>query len=135
VQDRVRHRQSTIRARELRQSQTEAEKIIWHHLKAKRFFGHKFKRQHPIGPYFPDFVCLERKLVIEIDGGQHSENKKDVVRTKFLENEGYTVIRFWNNDVLGNIDGLLSSLSLTLSRKAGEGKIAVQDDKDQDHHG
>lgn len=135
MQDRVRHRQSTIRARDLRQSQTEAEKIIRHHLKAKRFFGHKFKRQHPIGHYFPDFVCLERKLVIEIDGGQHSENKKDVVRTKFLENEGYTVIRFWNNDVLGNIDGLLSSLSLTLSRKAGEGKIAVQDDKDQDHHG
>lgn len=119
----------------MRQSQTEAEKIIWHHLKAKRFLGFKFKRQHPIGPYFPDFVCLEHKLVIEIDGGQHSENKKDVVRTKFLEDEGYTVIRFWNNDVLGNIDGLLSSLSLTLSRKAGEGTIAVQDDKDQDHHG
>lgn len=133
MQDRVRHRQSTIRARDLRQSQTEAEKVIWHHLKAKRFLGLKFKRQHPIGPYFPDFVCLEQKLVIEIDGGQHSENTKDVTRTKYLEKEGYTVIRFWNNDVLGNIDGLLSSLSLTLSRHAGEGTKAARDDKRQEN--
>ena len=133
MQDRVRHRQSTIRARDLRQSQTEAEKVIWHHLKAKRFLGLKFKRQHPIGPYFPDFVCLEQKLVIEIDGGQHSENTKDVTRTKYLEKEGYTVIRFWNNDVLGNIDGLLSSLSLTLSPHAGEGNKAARDDKRQEN--
>ncbi len=135
MQDRVRHRQSTIRARDLRQSQTEAEKVIWNQLKAKRFLGLKFKRQHPIGPYFPDFVCLEQKLVIEIDGGQHCENKNDIARTKFLEKEGYTVIRFWNNDVLSNIDGLLSSLSLTLSRAAGEGISAALNDEEQDTNG
>jgi very-short-patch-repair endonuclease len=117
----VRHRNSTVRARNLRKGQTEAEKVFWHSVKAKRFEGYKFKRQVPVGPFYADFVCEEARLIVEIDGGQHSENQKDLQRTAFLNSKGYEVVRFWNNEVLGNLDGLLSSLSLTLSRKCGRG--------------
>lgn len=119
----VRHRNSTITARTLRASQTNAEKEMWHQLKAKRFHGYKFKRQYPIGPYIADFVCLEAKLVIEVDGGQHCESKKDNMRTGYLKKEGFEVVRFWNKEVLGNMEGVLSSLSLTLSRCTGEGTM------------
>jgi very-short-patch-repair endonuclease len=120
---------STARAQNLRQNQTEAEKIIWHALKAKRFEGYKFRRQFLINPYIVDFACTEKMLVMEIDGGQHCENRQDEVRTKVLEAQGWQVIRFWNNDVMGNLDGVLSTLSLNLSRRAGEGTIAAQDDE------
>ena len=110
-------RRSTTRSKNLRQNQTDAEEVIWHRLKAKRLLGLKFRRQFPIGPYFADFICIEKKLIIEIDGGQHCESATDKVRTDFLNKEGFEVIRFWNNDVLQNIEGAVSSLSLTLSRK------------------
>jgi len=121
VQNRIHHRQSTINARELRQSQTDAEKVMWHHLKAKRFHGLKFKRQHPVGPFIADFICIEAGLIVEIDGSQHCENAKDEQRTAFLNKQGYQVVRFWNNDVLKNTEAVLSSLSLTLSHFVGEG--------------
>ena len=115
------HRKSTIKARTLRHDQTKAESVFWSHVKAKQFLGLKFKRQFPVGEYIADFICIEKKIIVEIDGGQHCENSKDLERTKYLNNMGYEVIRFWNNDVLGNIEGVLHTLSLTLSRVAGEG--------------
>lgn len=89
----------------LRKNLTDAERKLWQVLRAKRFSGYKFKRQQPIGKYIVDFVCLRQKLVLEIDGGQHSENVvRDSDRTKWLEQEGFRVIRFWNNEVLINRD-------------------------------
>lgn len=97
-------------AQSLRKNQTEAERIFWNAVRDKRLQGYKFRRQFPVGPYYADFACLEAMLIVEIDGGQHSENKKDEIRTARLEKEGYAVLRFWNNDVLENIEGVLHTL-------------------------
>jgi adenine-specific DNA-methyltransferase len=88
---------------------TEAEKRIWYQVRNRRLAGHKFKRQWSLGPYVVDFCCIEKRLVVEIDGGQHSP-EKDSRRTADLGAMGYRVVRFWNNDVLGNLDGVLTSL-------------------------
>jgi len=117
------------RARILRQNQTEAEKRLWYRLKNRGLGGWKFRRQHAIGPYFADFACIEAALVVEIDGGQHQgRREQDDVRTAFLKGAGYRVLRFWNNDVLSNTDGVLQSVLEALSpsplpspRSRGEG--------------
>lgn len=96
-------------ARELRRNQTNAEKLLWSKIRNRQFENLKFRRQHPIPPYIVDFFCEDLKLVIELDGGQHTE-KKDQERQSYIEKQGYEVIRFWNNDVLNNIDGLLETL-------------------------
>jgi very-short-patch-repair endonuclease len=93
-------------ARMLRREPTEAEKRLWSRLRGKQL-GVQFTRQFPIGPFVADFACRQTKLVIEVDGGQHAENMADVVRTRAIEAYGYTVIRFWNNDVLNNTEGVL----------------------------
>ncbi len=100
----------------LRNNLTDVEQKIWYRLRQRQLKNHKFRRQQIIGRYIVDFVCLERKLIIEIDGGQHTE-ECDKVRTEFLQNEGYKVLRFWNNDVLNNIDGILETIlnELTIS--------------------
>jgi very-short-patch-repair endonuclease len=96
-------------ARILRRHQTDAEKQIWRHLRNRGLAGFKFRRQYSVGPYVVDFVCLERWLVVEIDGGQHMEQQqKDERRTASLESHGFRVVRFWNNDVLQNIETVLS---------------------------
>ncbi len=100
-------------ARQLRRRQTNAENLLWAELRQMRTQGVRYRRQHPIGDYIVDFVCLEKKLIIEVDGGQHnveSEIAKDEHRVKWLESEGYRVIRFWNNDVLTNIEGVVSRI-------------------------
>ena len=98
-------------ARSLRENQTEAEKILWKYLRAKQIKGVKFRRQHPIGRFITDFICLERRLVIEIDGGQHSLNeKKDIERDKWFYSEGFEVLRIWNNEVFHNIEGVLEAI-------------------------
>ena len=103
-------------AKQLRSNATEAEKLLWKHLRAKRFEGFKFKRQKPIGRYIVDFVCLEKRLVIEVDGGQHMDDEtKDTSRTEWIEQQGYRVMRFWNNDVLSNIEGVLFVVEKELS--------------------
>lgn len=85
-------------AKTLRSKQTDAEQRLWHHLRAHRFQGLKFKRQKPMGRYIVDFICMERQLIIEIDGGQHSEQMDyDQSRDAWLRSQGYTVLRFWNN--------------------------------------
>jgi very-short-patch-repair endonuclease len=94
-------------AKTLRKSQTDAEKLLWRHLRAKQMKGLKFRRQQPIGNYVVDFVFLEKSLVIEVDGGQHADNAKDEERDAWLTSEGFKVLRFWNNEVLTNINGIL----------------------------
>jgi very-short-patch-repair endonuclease len=94
-------------ARELRRRQTDAEQSLWHHLRNRTLMGCKFRRQHPIGAYIVDFICLEAALVIELDGGQHQE-PSDAARTSFLQREGYRVLRFWNNDTLMQTDSVLA---------------------------
>ncbi|MBI5212229.1 MAG: endonuclease domain-containing protein [Nitrospirae bacterium] len=94
-------------AKTLRKSQTDAEKLLWKHLRAKQMEGLKFRRQQPIGNYVIDFICLEKSLVIEVDGGQHADNKKDEERDAWLKLEGFKVLRFWNNEVLTNMKGVL----------------------------
>ena len=98
-------------ARTLRKRSTEAEKLLWSRLRGRRFEGIKFKREVPIGNYIVDFVALDLKIVIEVDGGLHDMRAaRDAERTRILEEWGYHVVRFWNNDVLGNIDGVLDAI-------------------------
>ncbi len=93
--------------RQLRSNMTDAERKLWRHLRQKQIYGYKFRRQHPIGKYIVDFVCVENGLVVELDGGQHSEQIiADSSRTEFLMKRGCKVLRFWNNEVLNNIEGV-----------------------------
>lgn len=96
-------------AKALRKNQTEAEMLVWGFLKAKQVGGLKFKRQAPIGNYIADFVCFDVRLIIEIDGGQHSSDV-DFERTRWLQSQGFKVLRFWNNDVLGNTDAVMTMI-------------------------
>ena len=97
-------------ARNQRKYPTEAEKMLWNHLRLKQLEGLKFRRQEPIGSYIADFVCHDKKLIIEVDGGQHAEDPKDIKRDDWLKGQGYRVLRFWNNEVLNNIDGVLEKI-------------------------
>ena len=92
-----------VRARSLRSTPTDAEALLWHHLRDRRMANQKFRRQRPIGPYFADFACLEAKLIVELDGGQHAESEHDLARDKFLRDAGWRVLRFWNADILQNM--------------------------------
>jgi very-short-patch-repair endonuclease len=96
-----------VRARSLRETPTDAESLLWYHLRDRRMADHKFRRQRPIGPYFADFACLEAKLIVELDGGQHVEAAAyDENRTRFMQAQGYRVLRFWNNEVLTQTDAV-----------------------------
>jgi very-short-patch-repair endonuclease len=94
--------------RRLRSRQTDAERKLWFAVRDRRLSGFKFVRQEAIGPFIVDFVCREKRLIVEVDGGQHSENADDIARDAVLAREGYRVMRFWNNDVLSNRDGVLT---------------------------
>jgi len=99
----------------LRVNQTDAETALWNRIRNRQIDGHKFVRQQPIGGYVCDFVCRERFLVIEVDGGQHNESAADAIRDRRLAEEGYRVLRFWNNEVLGNLEGVLATIQTELS--------------------
>ncbi|MDW5510132.1 endonuclease domain-containing protein [Serratia proteamaculans] len=100
-------RKSTPVSRRLRANMSNAEKMVWLQLKDRRFYGLKFRRQFPVGPYFVDFVCWQRKLVIELDGGQHmGQASYDTRRSHFLVSRGFSVLRFWNDEVLNHWDGV-----------------------------
>ena len=104
-------------ARNLRKNQTPQEIILWSRLRGRKFKNLKFRRQHPFGGYVVDFICLEEKIVIELDGWQHKiEDNKiyDKNRTEFLEENGYRVLRFWNNEVNNNLDGVLLKIEESL---------------------
>src|SRR5258707_3044014 len=103
------------RARALRRDATEAEKKLWQHLRQPPFKQHRFRRQATIGPYFADFASHQLRIVIEVDGGQHSLSKSDEARTRYLEANGYRVLRFWNNDVLENTSGVLSAIGTAIN--------------------
>ena|GEM_PF-416928 len=100
-------------AKKLRKNSTPAENLLWSHLRAEQLEGFKFRRQQLIGNYVVDFVCFERKIVIEVDGGQHAiEKEKDSIRDEWLKGQGFKVLRFWNNEVLMNIEGVLEVIRI-----------------------
>jgi very-short-patch-repair endonuclease len=101
-------------ARNLRRTQTDAERRIWARLRNKQVLNCKFRRQHPIGPYFADFACLEIGLVVELDGGQHNDQRHivhDTVRSDFLAGLGFEVLRFWGNEVMRDTDVIISVIA------------------------
>ena len=102
-------------ARKLRRRPTDAEIRFWAKVRNRQLGGAKFRRQWPIENYVVDFVCLEARLVVEIDGGQHADNARDEIRTKHLEAAGFRVVRFWNNDVLSNTAGVLETIAAVLA--------------------
>jgi very-short-patch-repair endonuclease len=102
------------RARALRRDATEAEKKLWQHLRRPPFKQHRFRRQATIGPYFADFASHQLRIVIEVDGGQHSYSRPDEARTRYLEANGYRVLRFWNNEVYENISGVLLAIDTAI---------------------
>jgi very-short-patch-repair endonuclease len=107
--------EALARARALRKFSTDVEKQLWGRLRARRLEGFKFRRQAWIASYIVDFVCIEAKLIVEADGSQHGENVDyDLRRDKALGSEGFKVLRFWNNDVTGNIEGVLTALRSAL---------------------
>jgi very-short-patch-repair endonuclease len=106
-------------AKTLRRNLTDAEQKLWYHLRAHRFMGRKFKRQKPLGRYVVDFVCLEEKLIIELDGGQHADSiKYDHERDSWLRSQGYTVLRFWNNELINETESVLEQIRLVLDHEA-----------------
>ncbi len=104
----------TKAARQLRSRMTNAERKLWFALKDRRFVAFKFRRQVPVGPYIADFLCFELRLIVEVDGGQHADSARDVKRDAWLTQNDFRVVRFWNNDVLQNLEGVLTKLAAEL---------------------
>ncbi len=112
------------RARELRKASTPAEQKLWQALRNRNLGDYKFRRQHPIGPYIADFFCAEVGLVIEVDGSGHLDQVQyDQDRTGWLEDQGYHVIRFWNDDVLNSLDEIAQQIIHTCEQLKGEGHV------------
>jgi len=94
-------------SRDLRREMTDAERLLWQHLRQRQVAGRRFRRQHPVGRYIVDFACLEAGLIIEVDGGQHADRREyDTARSAWLERQGFRVLRFWNNEVLTNLEAV-----------------------------
>jgi very-short-patch-repair endonuclease len=112
---------STLRARQLRRDETDAERRLWRRLSGRELGGFKFVRQIPIGPYVAHLLCRSAYLIVELDGEQHAENAKDDERTRFLNGHGYSVLRFWNHEVLRELESVLDAILAVLEgRLAGE---------------
>lgn len=106
------------KARMLRKNMTDAEQLLWRHLRNRELAGYKFRRQKPIGLFIVDFVCVEKSVVVEVDGGQHaSQLEADEERSRYLEKKGFRVLRFWNNEVLNEIELVLSFILSALSEE------------------
>jgi very-short-patch-repair endonuclease len=104
-------------ARRLRREQTEWEHSLWERLRRRQLDGFKFRRQHPIGPFFADFFCPEARLIVEIDGSQHADElARDKNRTEFLRNAGYDVLRFWNHEISSEIDSVVQRIADALEQ-------------------
>ena len=93
---------------------TDAENVLWFRLRGKRVGGHRFRRQVPLGPYIVDFACIQAQLVVEVDGSQHLSSKEDQERTAWLESRDFRVLRFWDNDVLQQTNGVLETIRVAL---------------------
>jgi very-short-patch-repair endonuclease len=104
-----------VKAKRLRREMTDAERKLWSVLRGAKLEGVKFRRQQPIGPFIADFVCQERRMIVEADGSQHADSASDKRRTAFLESKGYRVVRFWNSEILGNLDGVADAIVTALS--------------------
>ena len=104
------------RARALRRRMTDAERVLWGHLRNRELGGWKFRRQYPVGSFIVDFICVEKNVVIEVDGGQHAENaEQDAQRSAYLKKMGYRVLRFWNNEVLQETEAVLEAIFAILA--------------------
>ena len=108
----------TSRARGLRKRMTDAETKLWFALRDRRFANFKFRRQVPIGPFVADFICFETKIVVEVDGGQHADSLSDERRDRWLAANGFKVLRFWNGEVLQNLESVLTVLLETSRARA-----------------
>jgi very-short-patch-repair endonuclease len=118
-------RRTTRRARSLRRAPSEAEKRLWGFLRDRRLNDFKFVRQAPLGPYFADFLCRDRRLIVEVDGVTHGEDHQvahDARRTRYLESQGYRVLRVWNIEVFTNLDGVLTTILMALETPSGTGR-------------
>lgn len=116
------------KARDLRNTGTDAERRLWQHLRLKQWGGCKFRRQVPIAGYIADFLCFEMKLIVELDGGQHVERAaRDARRTRALEAEGCRVLRYWNDDVLVRTTGVLEDILRVLELEKDKGQIKIKD--------
>jgi very-short-patch-repair endonuclease len=104
----------TRRARSMRSEPTDAERRLWGRLKDRQINGWRFRRQHPIVPYVADFACVEARLIVEVDGGQHNDSRHDAIRDMRLRAEGWRVLRVWNNDVLSNTEGVVDVIATSL---------------------
>lgn len=102
------------RAKALRHAMTDAEQKLWGHLRGRRALGWKFRRQHPIGPFIVDFVCLEAGVIVEADGGQHAEAHRDASRDHYFHDRGFLVLRFWNHEILGDADAVFDRILAVL---------------------
>ena len=110
--------QGSKRATDLRARQTDMERWLWSRLRDRRLNGYKFRRQVPIGAYIADFVCMPARLIIELDGSQHAEHAADDrQRERYMREQGYEVLRFWNNAVWENMEGLLTAILLVVERR------------------
>ena len=114
------HKPSTSMARKLRRNDTEAEKRLWSALRSRQFLGLKFRRQSPVGEFIADFLCEGMRIIVQADGGQHADNPADTDRTVRLQAAGYHVIRYWNNDIMSNLEGVLEDLRGRVSAIAGQ---------------
>ena len=121
----MRDQQKTTFARQLRRDLTDAERVVWHHLRNRALAGAKFRRQHPIGPYVVDFACIEARLIVELDGGQHGVTAPDRFRTAALEARGWQVLRFWNHEVFLQQHAVLSKIHDALHAARAPSTIAA----------
>ena len=111
-----------VRAETLRANMTDVERKLWYKLRDRRLAGHKFVRQFPIGLYFADFACREARLVVELDGSQHVENARDERRDRFLVDQGFRVLRFWNMEVIESMDAICETIMAAI-----EGRLEAYD--------
>jgi len=114
----------TGRARQLRKVENEAEELMWHELRARRLNGHKFIRQHPIGPFFADFACRQKNLVVEIDGSQHAGSLHDIFRDQTMNRNGWSVLRLWHADVLKERQNALEVIVAALDGRLNQKMIS-----------
>ena len=104
-------------SRENRKTQTDAEKLLWFQIRNRQFNGYKFRRQFPVGKYILDFYCDEKKLAVEVDGGQHNQSNSDRERDQYIKDFGIKTLRFWDNDILQNVDSVLENILQVLEEK------------------